>query len=63
MEKNNKNKGQNYWNRAKKYTKNQWNKKLILWKNKQAWQASGKSDKKWRGKGPKIVKSEMKKGR
>jgi hypothetical protein len=28
----------------KKHTMNQWNEKLVFWKNKQDWQALGKSD-------------------
>jgi hypothetical protein len=40
-----KNKGQNKWNRDQKcHTKNQWNKELVLWKNKQDWQTLGKHD-------------------
>jgi hypothetical protein len=31
-------------NKQKNYTKNQWNKKLVLWKNKQNWETPGKSD-------------------
>jgi hypothetical protein len=30
--------------RPKNHMKNQQNKKLVLWKNKQDWQAPGKSD-------------------
>jgi hypothetical protein len=57
---NNKNKGQNEWNRDththktqpnnKKTPKNQQNKKLDLWKNKQDWKTPGKSDQKEEGK-------------
>jgi hypothetical protein len=30
--------------KKKNHTKNQWKKRLILWKNKQDWQAPGESD-------------------
>jgi hypothetical protein len=36
----------------KKHTKNQWNRKLVLWKNKQEWQTPGKSDYNEDGKDP-----------
>jgi uncharacterized protein YxjI len=32
--------------------KNQWNKKLVIWKNKQDWQTSGKPDWNEEGKDP-----------
>jgi hypothetical protein len=38
MERNNKNKCPNQWNKdPKKHTKNQWNKKMVLSKNKEHW--------------------------